>query len=169
MLQKSAKQAADANALRAELPPDVQATLTRCDPPAPITPSCEQATDVFYKNFNRREPASAAYSAYVDAHPALRLNHALYERMWGPSEFVATVTLKDYDGEPLLAKLNGPHTLFIDGQYDEARPTTLGAFAARVPGADFAVVPGAAHGFVSDRPQEALGILRPWLERQDRT
>ncbi|HVU30806.1 MAG TPA: proline iminopeptidase, partial [Sphingomicrobium sp.] len=148
-------------------PPDIQAVLKGCDPPAPITPQCDQATDVFYQNFNRREPASAAARAYVDAHPALGLNLALYERMWGSSEFVATGSLKDYDGEPLLAKLNGSRTLFIDGQYDEARPQTLGAFAERVPGADFAVVPGAAHGFVSDRPREALGILRPWLDRQD--
>ena len=79
----------------------------------------------------------------------------------------STGTLRDYDGEPLLAKLDGPHTLFIDGQYDEARPVTLGAFAARVPGAGFAVVPNAAHGFFNDRPEEALGILRPWLREQD--
>jgi proline iminopeptidase/L-proline amide hydrolase len=57
--------------------------------------------------------------------------------------------------------------LFIDGQYDEARPATLGVFAARVPGAEFAVIPGAAHGFLNDRPEEGLGILRPWLRRQD--
>jgi proline iminopeptidase/L-proline amide hydrolase len=91
----------------------------------------------------------------------------LYQAMWGSSEFVATGTLKDYDGEPLLARLNGPHTLFIDGQYDEARPVTLAQFAARVPDTEFAVIPDAAHGFLSDRPEEALGILRPWLRRQD--
>jgi proline-specific peptidase len=159
---------ADANALRAQLPPAVQATLKQCDPPAPVTAACEQATNVFYANFNRREPATEAANAYAAAHPALRLNRTLYETMWGSSEFVATGTLRDYDGEPLLAKLDGPHTLFIDGQYDEARPSTLGGFAARVPGADFAVVPGAAHGLLNDRPEEALGILRPWLDRQDR-
>ena len=94
-------------------------------------------------------------------------NNDLYNAMWGSSEFVSTGTLKDYDGEPLLAKLDGRNTFFIDGQYDEARPVTLAAFAARVPGAEFAVVPGAAHGFFSDRPEEALGILRPWLREHD--
>jgi proline iminopeptidase/L-proline amide hydrolase len=58
--------------------------------------------------------------------------------------------------------------LFIDGQYDEARPVTLEQFAARLPGAEFGVIPGAAHGFFNDRPQEALGLLRPWFRRQDR-
>jgi proline iminopeptidase/L-proline amide hydrolase len=94
-------------------------------------------------------------------------NAKLYETMWGRSEFVATGTLKDYDGEPLLAKLDGARTLFIGGQYDEARPATLQAFAARVPGAEFAVVPGAAHGFFGDRPVETLGTLRGWLARHD--
>ena len=158
---------ADANALRRQLPPQVQATLNTCDPPRPITFACEQATNVFYMNFNGRVPRSEAYAAYVQAHPELQLNRRLYETMWGSSEFVATGTLRDYNGEPLLAKLDGPHTLFIDGQYDEARPVTLGAFAQRVPGAEFGVVPGAAHGFFRDRPEEALGTLRPWLRRQD--
>ena len=158
---------ADANALRAQLPSGVQATLRQCDPPAAITPACEEATKVFYANFNRRDPATAAMTEYSRLHGGAGFNQQLYEAMWGSSEFVSTGTLKNYNGELLLAKLRGQHTLFIDGQYDEARPSTLGAFAARVSGADFAVVPGAAHGFLNDRPEEALGILRPWLERQD--
>jgi proline iminopeptidase/L-proline amide hydrolase len=158
---------ADADALRAELPAGVQATLRSCDPPAPITAACEAASSVFYANFNGREPRSPGYLAYTEAHPALQLNRRLYETMWGTSEFVATGTLNNYDGEPLLAKLDGPHTLFIDGQYDEARPVTLAAFAMRVPGAEFAVIPGAAHGFFNDRSEESLGVLRPWLRRQD--
>lgn len=158
---------ADADALRAQLPAEVQATLRQCDPPAPITQACERATDVFYANFFERLPRPDGYKAYLAAHPALRTNRRLYDRMWGSSEFVSTGTLRDYNGEPLLAKLNGLHTLFIDGQYDEARPSTLAAFAARVAGADFAVIPGAGHAFILDRPEEALGILRPWLQRQD--
>ena len=158
---------ADANTLRAQLPAAVQATLNQCDPPAPITSTCEQATDVFYSQFLRREPRPDAYQRHLAAHPALRTNQRIYEAMWGSSEFVATGTLRDYDGEPLLAKLDGPNTLFVDGQYDEARPATIGAFAARVPGAEFAVIPGSGHSFFLDRPDEALGIIRPWLAAHD--
>jgi proline iminopeptidase len=158
---------ADANLLRTQLPKGVQAVLNSCNPPAAITPACDQATDTFYANFLARQPRSDGLKAYAAAHPALKLNQRLYQTMWGSSEFVSTGTLRDYDGEPLLARLVGPHTLFIDGQYDEARPATLGAFAARVAGADFAVVPGAGHSFFSDSPAEAIGILRPWLRRQD--
>ncbi|WP_374944821.1 alpha/beta fold hydrolase [Sphingomonas sp.] len=158
---------ADANALRDELPPVVRQELARCDAlPAPIPVSCDEATGVFYASFNGREPPSDGMRAYR-ASEGRGFDPKLYETMWGRSEFVATGTLKDYDGEPLLARLDGPRTLFIGGQYDEARPSTLANFAARVPGAELAVVPGAAHGFLGDRPVEALGILRGWLERHD--
>lgn len=87
--------------------------------------------------------------------------------MWGSSEFAATGSLRNYDGEPLLAKLNGPRTLFAAGQYDEARPITVGGFAKRVRGAEFAVIPGSGHALFNDRPDEAIGILRPWLTSPD--
>ena len=161
---------ADANTLRARLSAAVQAVLKSCDPPRPVTPECEPATEVFYQAFNGREPRSDGMKAYAAAQASAGgkgFNLALYNAMWGSSEFVATGSLSAYDGEPLLAKLDGKRTLFMAGQYDEARPVTIDAFAQRVPGADFAVVPGAAHGFFSDRPQEALGILRPWLSEHD--
>ncbi|HEX8484615.1 proline iminopeptidase-family hydrolase [Sphingomonas sp.] len=158
---------ADANALRGELPLPVRQELARCDTlPAPLPASCDSATGAFYAAFNGREPESEGRIAYR-AYEGRGFDAKLYEAMWGRSEFVATGTLKDYDGEPLLAKLDGPRTLFVGGQYDEARPATLQGFAARVPGAEFAVVPGAAHGFFGDRPVETLGILRGWLGRHD--
>ena len=159
---------ADADALRRELPAATRDELLRCEPlPVPLPSSCETATDAFYAAYNGRERPSDGMLAYRS--PADRgYNQRMYEAMWGRSEFVATGSLKEYDGEPLLAKLDGSRTLFVGGQYDEARPSTLAAFAARVPGAEFAVVPGAAHGFFADRPTETLGLLRGWLGRHDR-
>jgi proline iminopeptidase/L-proline amide hydrolase len=158
---------ADANALRGKLPPPVQAALTQCEGRTPPPkPQCEAATSAFYAAFNRRELPSDAAKAY--RHRQDRgYNAKLYEAMWGSSEFAATGTLSGYDGEPLLARLEGPHALLMVGQYDEARPVTVAAFAERLPGAEFAVVPGAAHGILSDRPNESVAILRAWLERQD--
>jgi len=156
---------ADANALRADLPADVQAVLKSCDPPSPITSACDKATDIFYAHYLRRHAQPDGVSAYKAVHPALRTNEQIYHAMWGSSE--ATGTLRNYNGEAKLAKLDGSRTLFIDGQYDEARPTTVGAFAAKVPGAAFAVVPNGGHVFYQDSPEEALGIIRPWLRSQD--
>jgi proline-specific peptidase len=158
---------ADANVLVAKLPQAVQQQIHQCESAKPPPQSlCDAATVQFYKEFNRREPSSAALKAYRS--PQDRgFNAKLYNYMWGASEFVSTGTLKDYDGEPLLAKLDGRHTLFLVGQYDEARPVTAEMFAERVAGSELAVVPGAAHGTFTDRPDETVAILRAWLRRQD--
>ncbi|MEO5938287.1 MAG: proline iminopeptidase-family hydrolase [Sphingomonas sp.] len=160
---------ADANIRRAELPADVQADIASCDT-APIasapSATCQRGVGAFYTTFNGRMPATPAATDYSAKHPG-GTNQKLYNTMWGSSEFVSTGTLKDYDGEPLLAKLDGKRTLFMGGQYDEARPSTLAGFAARVSGAEFATVPGAAHGIFADRPQETVALIRAWLARQD--
>lgn len=159
---------ADADTLRKQLPADVRTTLAACDTPAPPPVTvCQTATGVFYRAYNGREPASPAMRAHMALRTGRGFNARLYRTMWGSSEFAATGTLKDYDGEPLLARLPGPRTLFLTGQYDEARPATIAAFATRVSGAEFAVVPGAAHGLFTDRPDETLGLLRPWMARHD--
>lgn len=158
---------ADANALVARLPVPVQAELKACDGPTPPPAKiCGEATKEFYKAYNRREPPSAALTAYKSPFDH-GVNIQLYETMWGKSEFVSTGTLRNYDGEPLLARLDGKHTLFIVGQYDEARPVTAAGFADRVPGSELAVIPGASHGTFPDRPVETIALLRAWLDRQD--
>ncbi len=158
---------ADADILRRELPADVREELIRCDAlPAPQPASCDTATGAFYAAYNGREPASEGHKAYR-SRSGRGFNPKLYEAMWGRSEFVSTGSLKNYDGQPLLAKLDGARTLFVGGQYDEARPGTLAGFAARVPGAEWAVVPGAAHGIFTDRPDESVALLRGWMQRHD--
>ncbi|MEH3122842.1 MAG: alpha/beta fold hydrolase [Sphingomonas phyllosphaerae] len=160
---------ADADVLRAALPPATRDTLLACESAtSPPPAACDAATDDFYRHYNRREEAPAAMRDAMRAPGNRGSNQRLYETMWGRSEFVATGTLRDYDGTPLLAKLDGARTLFMVGQYDEARPVTALGFAARVPGgAEVAVIPGAAHGTLSDRPAETIGILRAWLARHD--
>ncbi|SEN06071.1 proline iminopeptidase/L-proline amide hydrolase [Sphingomonas gellani] len=156
---------ADADTLRRELPATTQADLASCDVAPEPAQRCAAGTRAFYAAFNGREPAPEAERRY--ARGGRGGNGAMYRGMWGSSEFVAAGTLKDYDGEPLLARLDGLRTLFLGGQYDEARAATLAGFAARVPGAELATVPGAAHNIFGDRPAETIGILRGWLERHD--
>lgn len=159
---------ADANALIDDLPAATVAEIRRCIPlPVPQPATCDAATASFYANFNGRAPVGPAMLAYYRGQSGRGFNPTLYRAMWGNSEFVSTGSLKDYDGEPLLAKLDGKRTLFICGQYDEARPATLAAYARRVPAAEFAVVPGGSHGFFTERPEETRAILRQWLARQD--
>jgi len=72
-----------------------------------------------------------------------------------------------YDATPLLAKIDGKRTLFMIGQYDEARLETVRNFVSLTAGAELAVVPGGSHGSVLERPVETEGLLRGWLARKD--
>jgi proline iminopeptidase/L-proline amide hydrolase len=159
---------ADAKLLRTKLPSATQEVLAQCETKVPPAKQvCDDATAVFYGEFNKRD-LSKPDAFNVKRHPNDRgVNPVLYNQMWGASEFVSTGTLKDYDGEPLLTRLDGRRTLFMVGQYDEARPETALVFASRVKDSEVAVVPGAAHATMFDRPDESIAILRAWLRRQD--
>jgi proline-specific peptidase len=158
---------ADTDAWRARLPPDVQATLTRCERAAvrPVA-QCGAAEDAFYARHMARTARNPAVAAYAQA-ARVEGNDAMYRAMWGPTEFTASGTLKAYDGEPLLAKLDGRRALFVTGQYDEARPATVLAFSERAPDAELAVIPGAGHALFNDRPDETVAVLRAFLARMD--
>ena len=156
----------DAAVLKAGMPADVRDLLDRCDTPdAAPQAACDAATDEFYARHVRRVLPPPAFAAYRDALPvAFAAN--LYNHMWGRAEFTCTGTLKDYDGRPLLPKLDGRRTLFIAGQHDEARPETVTRFAGAA-GAMMAVAPDAAHSIMLDNPGWYLALLRQWLARQD--
>ena len=159
---------ADANILLEELPQDVQQTIAACETATPPSEErCSRATSAFYAQFNRREPASEAARAYSREIGGKGFNPVIYNEMWGPSEFRSKGSLKTYDAVPLLAKIDGSRTLFLIGQYDEARIDTVEDYVRMTPGAEFGVVPGAAHGFLTDRPMESEAILRAWLARHD--
>jgi proline iminopeptidase/L-proline amide hydrolase len=158
---------ADANLLRRQLPASTQATLTRCERQrAAPGPRCEAATQEFYDRFLRRVPLTPEVQAYRSALP-VPFNDRIYNAMWGSTEFVSTGTLRNYNGEPLLARLDGPRTLWVTGQHDEARPATVHDFAVRTPGSAFAVVENAAHGIFNDNPEAYIALLRRWFTRME--
>ncbi|WP_294392188.1 proline iminopeptidase-family hydrolase [uncultured Sphingomonas sp.] len=158
---------ADARRLKDSMPAGVRDLLDRCDTPDPaLAVACQAATDAFYARYVRLHPPAPAIAAYRDALPR-SFSPNIYTYMWGRAEFTATGTLADYDGTPLLRKLDGPRTLFVAGEHDEATPATVSAFARSVPGARFAEVAGAAHSIMNDNPAAFLAMLRPWLAEHD--
>lgn len=156
----------DAAALKAAMPAEVRDLLDRCDVEgAAPAAACKAATDAFYARHVRLRLPPPAIAAYRDALPAPFAAN-LYNHMWGRAEFTATGTLKDYDGRPLLAKLDAARTLFVAGQHDEARPATVHSLA-RLAGAEFAEIQDAAHAIMNDNPSAYLAVLRAWLRLQD--
>lgn len=159
---------ADANALRRELPAQWRATLDACESAMPPgDDQCAAANDAYFDRHVLRtkgDPRVAAYRAAMPPHAG----EVVYNGMWGPVEFRATGLLKDYDGERLLGRIDGRRTLFVAGEYDEARPATVAGFARRVPGAQYRTIPGSAHVIVYDAPAAYLALISEWCRRNER-
>jgi proline-specific peptidase len=71
-------------------------------------------------------------------------NKALYEAMWGISEFTCTGTLKNYDRFEDLRHLRMP-VLLTCGRHDEARPETLALAAGKIKNAKLTVFEKSSH------------------------
>lgn len=156
----------DAVALKDAMPPATRDLLYRCDVPgAAPQAACDAATEAFERAHVIRRDPPPALAAYRAALPR-SFSPDIYNHMWGRAEFTSTGTLRDYDGRPLLQRLDGRRTLFMAGAYDEARPATVAGFA-RATGACFRLVPDAAHVALNDNPAAYLAILRPWLAAHD--
>ncbi len=157
----------DAGLLKDRMPAQVRAVLEACEAPGAVADAdCEAATAAFYRRHIQLYDPPPAIAAYRDALPR-SFSTAIYNHMWGRAEFSASGTLRHYDARHLLARLDGPRTLFCTGEHDEALPATIAGFAAQVPGAAYATIPGAAHSIMNDNPAAYLAVLRPWLARHD--
>jgi proline iminopeptidase len=89
-------------------------------------------------------------------------NDSIYRYMWGPSEFTATGTLKNYDITCRLDEITLP-TLFITGEFDEARPTTVRYFHSLVPHSTFEVIDHAGHATMHDNAPQNIRVIRDFL------
>lgn len=149
----------DAEELRKQLPADVQATLRRHEQAGTTgSPEYRTAELEYTRRFVRRK-AGAPNPACADS----AFNRVIYEQMWGPSEFHATGSLKTFDVTNRLGELHLPVLLMV-GEFDEARPQTAQRYQKLIPGARFAVVPGAAHSLMNDNPEGALTVLTGFLK-----
>ena len=82
--------------------------------------------------------------------------------MWGPSEFVSTGTLRDYDRVEQLGDLKLP-MLFVVGEYDEVPVATAREFQARVAGSIVRVVPGSGHAVEKDQTRVFNEIIAAFV------
>ena len=156
----------DANDLVAELSVETQTAVRAAVASGDFTTTeFEAANTEFMGRFGIRNPE--AYAAIQDC--ALRPpgNSGLYEYMWGPSEFVSTGTLRDYDRIDRLPELDLP-VLFLVGEYDEARPETVREFQAMVPGSIVTVIPDAGHVSNVDQPEAFNAAVNEFLRRVER-
>lgn len=124
-------------------------------------PDYQAALNEFYSLYVWRRPVPADLDSTMGT-----VNVGIYNYMQGPSEFTITGTLKTYDATPVLPQIRVP-TLYTVGEFDEADPSTIKRFAAQTPGAEVAILAGAAHITTWDAPEETVRVVREFLRRVD--
>lgn len=155
---------ADADTLLMAMPGPVQEAVRVHEAAGTYdAPAYLDAVTAFYGEYlARAQPWSADLNSAFEA-----ANLDIYGAMWGPSEFTATGTLQDYDASAWIGGIDVP-VLFTTGEFDEARPSTVRRIAALVPGAEVAVIAGAAHITMHDNPDETNRVVGDFLRRNDR-
>jgi proline iminopeptidase len=150
---------ADADRLRAELPPDVEATLRSHEASGFVDcPEYVAATLVFWKrHVCRLEPwpdeLERALSGFgVD----------VYRTMWGPSEFTCTGILDGLDLSARLGEVSLP-TLFTCGRFDEATPEANEHYRSLMSDARLLVFEESSHTAHLEQPGDYLAALREFL------
>ena len=149
---------ADADSLREQLPEALQRVLDEHERAGTLeSPAYAAATDSFYARHVQRLPA-----APVARCAGVASNDTIYRQMWGPTEFLSTGSLKEWTRSADMDQITTP-SLFIAGEFDEARPTTLEEFRRTMPDARLVVIPGGAHAAMREKPAEYIAAVRAFL------
>jgi len=130
------------------------------------TPEFKAANEAYEGQFLARTPLDQWRIPECESTP-VEFNTDVYQQMWGPSEFVVTGTLRDYDRIQRLSEVKLP-TLFLIGEYDEVSLATIREYQARVPGSIVKVIPGAAHMINVDQPQAFSAAIAEFVTSVDR-
>ena len=154
---------ADNDKWRKLLPPEVEATLRRHETAGTTNhPDYRAAEREFLKrHMCRKSPCPGGH--YRAGGP--NWNQDLYEYMWGPTEFHATGTLRDYDISGRLPSIKVP-ALMICGEFDEAAPQTCAEYGGMITGAKTFIMADAGHATMAENEVLYLKTLRAFLEKR---
>jgi L-proline amide hydrolase len=155
----------EANRLRRDLPPDVQATLERHEEAGTTDdPEYDAAVRVFYDRHLCRCP----WPEYVQrSFDQITADPTVYHTMNGPSEFHVIGSLKEWDITDRLHEITTP-TLLVSGRHDEATPLIVGQIHERIPGAQWVVFEGSSHMPHVEEPEAFLEVVEGFLATVDR-
>ncbi len=156
---------AEANRLRAALPPEVQATLLRHEAAGTTAaPEYEAAVNVFYeRHLCRVVPFPQPLR---DSFAGLAAEPTVYHTMNGPSEFHVVGHIRDWSIEDRLGDV-AARTLVLSGQHDEATEACVAPYAERIAGAEWVIIGGASHCAHLEKPALVMSIVAGFLARAD--
>ncbi|MDT3380800.1 proline iminopeptidase-family hydrolase [Labrys neptuniae] len=156
----------EANRLRADLPREVQDTLTRHEQ-AGTTDDAEyqEATMVFYERHVCRvvpfPPEVAASFAQVARNPTV------YNVMNGPNEFHVIGTLRSWSIIDRLAAVEVP-TLILSGRHDEATPATVQPYKDGIEGSRWEIFEHSSHMPHVEEQEKCMRVAGDFLDQHDR-
>jgi L-proline amide hydrolase len=155
----------EANSLRADLPPAVEATLRRHEEAGTTdAPEYADACQVFYKRHVCRLeqwPEEVTYSfAMIDEDPTV------YHTMNGPSEFHVIGSIRDWHVTERLAEIDVP-TLVVSGRHDEATPALQEVLVAGIPQTEQMVLEESSHLPMWEERDAYMTAVGDFLARHD--
>lgn len=151
----------EANRLRAELPPDVQQTLSAHEAAGTTAdPAYAAACEVFYRRHVCR--LERWPDCVTRTMQALADDGFVYNVMNGPSEFYVTGTLKTWDITGRLPEIRVP-VLLLSGRYDEATPAIVGAIHERLPHSEWICFESSSHMPHIEQPEAFNAAVRGFL------
>jgi proline-specific peptidase len=156
---------AEADRLRALLPPDVEAVL-RTHEAAGTTDSeaYEEAVLVFYR---RHVCRLDVWPDYVQrTFDQLAANPEVYNAMNGPSEFHVVGTLATFDITDRLGEIALP-TLLLSGRHDEATPAIMETVNAGIAGSEWVLFEDSSHMCHAEERARCMAIVDNFLARVD--
>lgn len=119
-------------------------------------PEYQVAVNEFYQNFFcRMRPWTQVLTG--------RMNHQIYQQMWGSYEMTATGNLKDVDLVPELHQIKVP-TLILCGDYDMATAEDMQVCAEQIEDVELIVVKDCAHCMMFEQPEQLMQAVRSFLE-----
>ncbi|PZQ97071.1 MAG: alpha/beta hydrolase [Cereibacter sphaeroides] len=155
----------EANRLRAGLPPEVQATLSRHEANGTTDhPDYKAATDVFYaRHVCRIVPNPPAVAR---TNKALLEDSTVYNAMNGPNEFHVLGSLKSWSVIDRLPAIDVP-TLLISGAHDEATMATVQPFADHIPDVRWHIFPNSSHMPHVEEFEDCMQVVGDFLAACD--
>jgi L-proline amide hydrolase len=155
----------EANRLRDELPPQVQATLLKHERAGTTSHSeYKEAMRVFYDRHVCRvtpwpDEVARTFKA-IDDDPTV------YMTMNGPSEFHVVGNLKTWSIIDRLDDIRVP-TLLISGRYDEATPAVVQPFADRIKDVRWEIFDNSSHMPHVEETERCLKVVGDFLDQHD--
>jgi len=156
---------AEANRLRAELPPAVEATLKRHEEAGTTDdPEYEEACTVFYQRHVRRlDPWP---HELIEAFGWIEKDPTVYHTMNGPSEFHVIGSIKDWQAKDRLDEIDVP-TLLTSGRYDEATPALQKTLRDGILNSEWVLFEESSHTPFIEERERYMQVVGDWLARYD--